>query len=111
MAFAQDLGADERLRFAFVEAVEGADQPTFLTRGVAVEDIHCDFGEIAAETFLHFFRAEADRLEDFAVAQWTERRNRLAQSAVVADQHSIAAVNGQCHTAIAAAELVTAFAA
>ena len=88
MALAQHLRADERLRLAAAEAVEDAHQLPFLARRVAVEHVDGDVGKIAAEALLHFLRAEADRLQHFAVAQRTLRRNRLAQSAVVADQQS-----------------------
>ena len=87
------------------------DQLPFLARRIAVEHLDRDVGKIAAETLLHFLGAEADRLQHFAIAERALRRNRLAQSAVVADQQSGAAVDGQRDAAVAAAELVAAFAA
>src|SRR5258706_1975422 len=108
VSLAQHLGANQCLRLLGAETVEDADQLPFLARRIAVEDVDDDVGEIAAETFLYFLSAEADRLQDFAITERALRGNRFAQTAVVADQHSCAAVDGHRPAAIAAAEIVAA---
>src|SRR5439155_22214903 len=111
MSLAQHLRADERLCLAAPKAIEDLHERAFLARRVAIENILDDSRKIAVKTLFDFFRAEADRLQHFAAAQRTLRRNRLAQSAVVTDEKSGAAMHRHRHAAIAAAEFVSAFAA
>src|SRR5205085_9345239 len=80
MTLAQHLRADQRLCFARAEAVQNSDQLPFLARRIAIEHFDADVRKVAAKTLLDFFRSEADRLQDFAIAQRTLRRNRLPQS-------------------------------
>src|SRR5947207_3132440 len=76
-----------------------------------IENILDDARKIAVKTLFDFLRAEADRLQHFAAAQRTLRRNRPAQSAVVTDEKSGAPMHRHRHAAIAAAKFVSAFAA
>ena len=111
MSLAEHLRADEGLRLSAAKALQDAHQRSPASRGIAIEHVDGDLREIAAEAFLHFLRAETDRLQHLATAQRAFRWDGPAQSAVVAEQHPGPAMDGHRHAAVAAAKVMAAFAA
>src|SRR5207245_2459754 len=105
VALAEHLRSDQRLRLTGAETVEDAHEGALAARGVAIEHIDGHGGKVAAETLLDFLGAEADRLQDFAAAHRTFRRNRSPRSTVVADEKACAAMHGHRDAAFATAEV------
>src|SRR5688500_14151822 len=111
MPLAQHLRADESLGLRRAKAIEDANELPLLSRRIAIEHLHRHTGKVASETLRDFLCAESDRLQHLPRADGTFRRDRLSKSAVVAHQQPFALVHGERHAAVAAAELVAAFAA
>src|SRR5207237_4087617 len=111
MALAQHLRADQGACLSAPKALQDGHERALAARRVAIENVGGHVGKITAETLLHLLRPEANRLQHLAVAERAARRDRLAQPAVVTDEQTGAAMNRERNAAVAAAELVTTFAA
>ena len=109
MALAEHLRSDQRLRLLIAEAIEDSHQRTFFSRGIAIENIDGDRRELAPKALFDFFGAKTDRLQDFAAASRTLRRQGLSEPAVVTNQQSGTPVDGHRHAAFAAAKIITTF--